>query len=167
MFRKSSKALTTADEAYEYALRLLDCREHGEKELSQKLKRKGCTVSLISETLTKLKHYDLINEERYARRIFEIWRNKRIYGRLHLQAELAKKQVAEPYISLFLQEFTETEEEEHVLAACNRLRKRHDPKYDVTTEKGVAAFVRFLTARGFGMRMIHIALEKEKAALPE
>ena len=91
MFRKSSKTLTTADEAYEYALSLLDRREHGEKELSQKLKRKGCTVPLISETLAKLKRFNLLNEERYARRVFELWRNKRIYGRLHLQAELAKK----------------------------------------------------------------------------
>ena len=119
MFRKSSKTLTTADEAYEYALSLLDRREHGQKELSQKLKRKGCTVPLISETLAKLKRFNLLNEERYARRVFELWRNKRIYGRLHLQAELAKKQVADTYISLFLQEFTDTEEEEHVLAACD------------------------------------------------
>ena len=163
MFRKSNKTLTTADEAYEYALSLLDRREHGEKELSQKLKRKGCTVPLISETLAKLKRFDLFNEERYARRVFELWRNKRIYGRLHLQAELAKKQVADTYISLFLQEFTETEEEEHVLAACDMLCKRHDAK----TEKGVAAFVRYLTARGFGTRMIRIALEKAKATLLE
>ena len=90
MFRKSSKTLTTADEAYEYALSLLDRREHGEKELSQKLKRKGFTVPLISETLAKLKRFNLLNEERYARRVFELWRNKRIYGRLHLQAELEK-----------------------------------------------------------------------------
>ena len=167
MFRKSSKTLTTADEAYEYALSLLDRREHGEKELSQKLTRKGCTVPLISETLAKLKRFNLLNEERYARRVFELWRNKRIYGRLHLQAELAKKQVADTYISLFLQEFTDTEEEEHVLAACDMLCKRHDAKYDVTTEKGVAAFVRYLTARGFGTRMIRIALEKAKATLLE
>ena len=110
---------------------------------------------------------DRLNEERYARRVFELWRNKRIYGRLHLQAELAKKQVADTYISLFLQEFTDTEEEEHVLAACDMLCKRHDAKYDVTTEKGVAAFVRYLTARGFGTRMIRIALEKAKATLLE
>ena len=77
MFRKSSKTLTTADEAYEYALSLLDRREHGEKELSQKLKRKGCTVPLISETLAKLKRFNLLNEERYARRVFELWQKNR------------------------------------------------------------------------------------------
>ena len=45
--------------------------------------------------------------------------------------------------------------------------KRHDAKYDVTTEKGVAAFVSYLTARGFGTCMIRIALEKAKATLME
>ncbi len=35
MFRNASKSLTTSSEVYEYALSLLDRREHGEKELVQ------------------------------------------------------------------------------------------------------------------------------------
>ncbi len=71
MFRNASKSLTTSDEVYEYALSLLDRREHGEKELVQKLKRRCPSSELIRETMAKLKEYDLLNEERYARRVFE------------------------------------------------------------------------------------------------
>ena len=103
-------------------------------------------------------YYGLLNEERYARRVFEEWRNKKVYGRLHLQAELRKKNVSEKYIPVLLREFTEDEERQRALAAYSLVRKRRDGHYDCTTEKGVAALVRFLTARGFGGSMIHAVL---------
>ena len=102
MFRNASKSLTTSDEVYEYALSLLDRREHGEKELVQKLKRRCSHSEMIRETVAKPKEYDLLNEERYARRVFESWRARKVYGRLHLQAELIKKQVSEAYIPVIL-----------------------------------------------------------------
>ena len=86
MFRNASKSLTTSDEVYEYALSLLDRREHGEKELVQKLKRRCSSSELIRETVAKLKEYDLLNEERYARHVFESWRARKVYGRLRLGA---------------------------------------------------------------------------------
>ena len=49
MFRNASKSLTTSNEVYEYALSLLDRREHGEKELVQKLKRHCPSSELIRE----------------------------------------------------------------------------------------------------------------------
>ena len=39
MFRNASKPLTTSNEIYEYALSLLDRREHGEKELVSVVKQ--------------------------------------------------------------------------------------------------------------------------------
>ena len=71
MFRNASRSLTTSEEVYEYALTLLDRREHGEKELVQKLKRRCTSALLIREAVEKLKQYDLINEKRYAIRVFE------------------------------------------------------------------------------------------------
>ena len=109
MFRNASKSLTTSNEVYEYALSLLDRREHGEKELVQKLKRRCSSSELIRETVAKLKEYDLLNEERYARRVFESWRARKVYGRLHLQAELIKKQVSEAYIPVILDMLSEEE----------------------------------------------------------
>ena len=79
MFRNASRSLTTSEEVYEYALTLLDRREHGEKELVQKLKRRCTSALLIHEAVEKLKQYDLINEKRYEIRVFEAWRGKKVY----------------------------------------------------------------------------------------
>ena len=165
MFRNASKSLTTSDEVYEYALSLLDRREHGEKELVQKLKRRCSSSELIRETVAKLKEYDLLNEERYARRVFESWRARKVYGRLHLQAELIKKQVSEAYIPVILSMLSEEEESWRVQAAYRQIAARRDKKYDCTTEKGMAALARYFSARGFGPSMIRLglALAKEDA----
>ena len=171
MFRNASKPLTTSDEVYEYALSLLDRREHGEKELVQKLQRRCPSTGLIRETVTKLKEYDLLNEERYAKRVFESWRARKVYGRLHLQAELLKKQVGESYIPVILSMLSEEEEAQRVKAAYLQVAGRRDKKYDCTTEKGVAALARYFAARGFGPSMIRIGLafakEDAKVSLQE
>ena len=165
MFRNASKPLTTSNDVYEYALSLLDRREHGERELVQKLKRRCSSMELIREAVAKLKEYDLLNEERYARRVFESWRNRKVYGRLHLQAELMKKQVGEAYIPAILAMLSEEEETQRVQAAYLQIAGRRDKKYDATTEKGMAALVRYFSARGFGPSMIRtgLALAKEDA----
>lgn len=167
MFRNASKPLTTNEEAYEYALSLLDRRDYGEKELVQRLKRRGASVALIRETVARLKAHDLVNEERYAQRVFEAWRRKKVYGRLHLQAELVKKQVDEAYIPVILHMLTEEEECQRVEAAYRQIAQRHDKKYDCATEKGVASLVRYFAARGFGPSMIRIGLSKAKAETEE
>ena len=166
MFRNASKPLTTSNEVYEYALGLLDRREHSEKELVQKLQRRCSSAALIRETVTKLKEYDLLNEERYAKHVFESWRTRKVYGRQHLQAELLKKQVGEAYIPVILSMLSEEEEASHVKAAYRQIAVRRDKKYDCTTEKGVAALARYFSARGFGPAMIRmgLALAKEDAA---
>ena len=165
MFRNACKPLATSNEVYEYALSLLDRREHGEKELVQKLRRRCSSAELIRETVAKLKEYDLLNEERYAKRVFESWRARKVYGRLHLQAELLKKQVSEAYIPVILAMLSEEEEALRIQAAYRQIAGRHDNKYDATTEKGMAALARYFSARGFGPSMIRIglALAKEEA----
>ena len=155
MFRNASRSLTTSEEVYEYALTLLDRREHGEKELVQKLKRRCTSALLIREAVEKLKHYDLINEKRYAIRVFEAWRGKKVYGRLHLQAELLKKQVDEHSLS-------EEEERSRLEAAYRQIARRRDKKYDVSTEKGVAALARYFSAKGFGPSLIRRGIERAK-----
>ena len=158
MFRNASKPLTTSNEVYEYALSLLDRREHGEKELVQKLQRRCPSNEMIREAVAKLKEYDLLNEERYAQRVFESWRAKKVYGRLHLQAELLKKQVGEAYVPVILSMLSEEEEAQRVKAAYLQIAVRRDKKYDCATEKGMAALVRYFSARGFGSSMIRIGL---------
>ncbi len=163
MFRNASRSLTTSEEVYEYALTLLDRREHGEKELVQKLKRRCTSASLIREAVEKLKQYDLINEKRYAIRVFEAWRGKKIYGKLHLQAELLKKQVDERFIPEILDSLSEEEERSRLEAAYRQIVRRQDKKYDVSTDKGVAALARYFSGKGFGTSLVRLGLSMAKA----
>ena len=151
MFRNASKSLTTSNEVYEYALSLLDRREHGEKELVQKLRRRCSSSELIRETVAKLKEYDLLNEERYARRVFESWRSRKVYGRLHLQAELLKKQVGEAYIPAILAMLSEEEEMQRVRAAYRQIAGRQKIRLRDGKRRGCAGAV-FLCQR---IRAIH------------
>jgi len=166
MFRKVSKPLTTSEELYEYALSLLDRREYGEKELVQKLRARCSSAALIRESVDRLKEHNLLNEERYAKRVFEAWLARRIYGRLHLQAELIKKQVDEAYIPVILAMLTEEEEVRRMEAAYRQIAGGRNKKYDCSTEKGLAALARYFSARGFGPSLVRkgLTLAREDAA---
>lgn len=165
--KKPKKQLTTTSEVYDQALAFLDRRDHCESELRKKLKRKGAANLDIDKTVVKLKEYNLLNEERYARKVYEAWLNKKIYGRLHLQAELMKKNVMEPYASEILKEFTDEMEEERALAAYAKTRNRRDRKYDCGTETGVAALMRYMASRGFGGSCVRMVLEQARKDLEE
>jgi regulatory protein len=167
MWQKPKKQLTTLSEAQEFALKLLDQREYGSRELTRRLLLKGASEDLARQVVAQLKEHRLLDEERYAQAVFTAWRRKKVYGSFHLQAELHKKQVAEQFIPVIMQQLTAAEEEERALAAAQLGLKRQDGKFDCTTQKGVAALVRFLTTRGFSGEAIRHVLVKVRADLCE
>ena len=167
MWQKSKKQLTTLSEASEFALKLLDNREYGSRELKSRLLKKGASEELAGEVLTQLQEHQLLDEERYAQAVFTAWRRKKVYGSLHLKAELINKQVAADLIPVIMQQLTAEEEAARALAAADVCLKRRDTKYDCTTQKGVAALIRYLNARGFGAEAVSQVLAKVRADLSE
>lgn len=164
-WQQPKQNLTTSNQAYEFALKLLGNRDYSEQELRKRLVQRGVCVVHCDQVLAKLKEYHLLDEKRYAERVYEAWFNKRIYGRLHLQAELTKKQVAPQYVPELLGRITEAVEAERALAAYAVLRARKDKKYDCTTEKGVAALLRYLSSRGFTTAAVHKVLAEARKQL--
>ena len=138
MLNRSSKNLTTEQEAYDYALDILSYRDYSRKDMELKLKRKGADAVIIKSTIQKLLEYGFLDEKRYGQRVFEAWLSKKYYGRCHLRLELQKKNVAERYINDILVQFSEAEEQE----------------YDPATQEGRAAIGRYLYARGFASKYI-------------
>ena len=112
MLNRSSKNLTTEQEAYDYALDILSYRDYSRKDMELKLKRKGADAGIIKSTIQKLLEYGFLDEKRYGQRVFEAWLSKKYYGRCHLRLELQKKNVAERYINDILAQFSEAEEQE-------------------------------------------------------
>ena len=136
MLNRSSKNLTTEQEAYDYALDILSYRDYSRKDMELKLKRKGADAVIIKSTIQKLLEYGFLDEKRYGQRVFEAWLSKKYYGRCHLRLELQKKNVAERYINDILAQFSEAEEQEPA------------------TQEGRAAIGRYLYARGFASKYI-------------
>lgn len=172
---RKPKPLETASETYDCALNLLNFRDHSQKELSQKLTRRGANKEQVEQSLEKLTAYGIMDEERYAQRVYEAWLNKRVYGRQHLQAELSKRGVPQQYCAPILEQFTDALEAERAeLAAeqfCKLNRKKialgmasSDPK---AKQKLYAAAGRFMASRGFGGGYMELVLEKMKAAALE
>lgn len=76
MLNRSSKNLTTEQEAYDYALDILSYRDYSRKDMELKLKRKGADAVIIKSTIQKLLEYGFLDEKRYGQRVFEAWLSK-------------------------------------------------------------------------------------------
>lgn len=155
---KRKLELKTEQQTYDYALNLLSYRDHSQKEMRQKLTRKGASVEQAQTSIDKLTEYGIMNEERFAQRVYEAWLAKRVYGRLHLAAELAKKGVPKEYCQLILEQFTKAMESERAELAIEQYCKSNQKKIEKAfnseepkeKQKLYAAAGRYLASKGFG-----------------
>jgi len=171
---RPKQVLETEQQTYDCALNLLSYRDHSQKEMRQKLTRKGASAEQIESSIEKLTEYGIMNEERFAQRVYESWLAKRVYGRQHLVAELQKKGVPKEYMGPILEQFTEAMELERAeLAAeqfCRADRKKieqglqsEDPK---AKQRLYAAAGRYLASRGFcGGYIIELLWEQIRKSL--
>ena len=105
------EGFASAQEAYDCALNLLSYRDFSKQRMQERLRRKGADAAQAEEAVAKLEDYNLINDERYASRVYEGWLNKRYYGRQHLAAELAKRGLGPELSQEILARFTPELEE--------------------------------------------------------
>lgn len=165
-----SQTFTTAQQAYECALTLLNYRDYSESKMLERLIEKGASEEQAAEALEKLKEYGLINEERYAARLYEGWLAKRCYGRQHLRAELTKRGVCSELAQSILEQFTPELELQQAQNATELFLQRNRGKLKELPEdererrvylsKVYAAGARFLAARGFGGAAMSVLQDK-------
>lgn len=162
--RKSSeKKFTSAQQAYDCALNLLSYRDYSDKKMLERLQQKGADEQQAQASVDKLKHYGLLDEQRYAQRIYEAWLAKKAYGRQHLQAELAKRGVRAEYITEILAQFTpelEQQQAENAAALFLQRNRKRLAEAEPGDKKIYGAAGRFMAARGFSARYMHVLLAK-------
>lgn len=148
-------------QVYDYALSLLSYRDYCAADMENKLLQKGAPAEYAAAAVRKLTEYGLIDEKRYAVRVYEAWLAKKYYGRRHLLAEMQRKHVPEQYMAEILDSFSEQEEAERAQAACELFMQRNAKKIQQPIDKKIyAAAVRFLGVRGFSTRYVHFILGK-------
>ena len=159
----SKREMQSSAEAYDKALDLLSYHDFSDKAMTDRLKQKGATDKQAEEAVAKLNEYGILNEERYAQRVYQAWLNKAVYGKLHLQAELIKRSIKPELIANILAEFTPELEEEHAHKAAKIFLARNKKKLEQLDSKDTkiyGAASRFMVARGFSSRYVHILLEE-------
>ncbi|MDO4178677.1 MAG: regulatory protein RecX [Phascolarctobacterium sp.] len=161
--KKTKLEMQSSAEAYDKALDLLNYHDFSEKAMTDRLKKKGATDEQAKEAVEKLNEYGILNEERYAERVYAAWLSKGSYGKLHLQAELTKRSIKQELISTILEAFTSDLEEEHARKAASIFLNRNKKKIALLGTKDpkiYGAASRFMVARGFSSRYVRILLEE-------
>lgn len=160
--KKKEEGFTGAQQVYDCALDLLSYRDYSHKDMVERLQRKGATKEQALEAVAKLEDYGLLNEDRYANRVYEAWLAKRYYGRQHLQLELTKRGIRPDVVAEIMERFTPDIEEGQAENAAQLFVQRNQRKLTAETDnkKIYAAAGRFMAARGFSSRYVHIILGK-------
>ena len=90
--------------------------------------------------------------------MYEAWLAKRYYGRQHLQMELTKRGIRSDVAAEIMERFTPDIEEQQAENAAQLFVQRNQRKLTAETDnkKIYAAAGRFMAARGFSSRYVHI-----------
>lgn len=111
-------------EAKEAALRFLSFRRRTEKEVKDKLKKKGFDDKTIKSTIEKLKGYDLINDAEFA----TAWVKERLThkprGKKLLRQELWKKGIKKEIIDQVTEELCK-DEDKAALELLEKIKRRY------------------------------------------
>ena len=147
--------------ALESAMRLLSYRPRSERELGDRLARKGFGRAVIDETVERLRGLGYLNDEVFARFWTETRQALRPRSRRLLASELRRKGVA----SSEAEEATAgiSDEEAAYQAASRRLRALRGLEYRSFRER----LGRFLTSRGFSYDVARRTIERSWAELGE
>ena len=94
--------------------------------------------------------------------MYEAWLGKRYYGRQHLQLELTKRGIRADVAVEIMERFTPDIEEVQAENAAQLFLQRNRRKLaeEADNKKIYAAAGRFMAARGFSSRYVHIILGK-------
>ncbi len=133
----------------ESALRILSIRDHSERELFQKLKKRGFEVERIVSLIERLKETGVLDDRRFAIS-YARWRRKKLYGNRKIYAELLNKGVDR---ELALEAIESVSEEMGEAEAARTLARKKGTR-------GEKLF-RFLVQRGFSMEVAREVAQNE------
>lgn len=140
-----------ADLLHAAALRLLTGRALSERELSDRLLRRGFSPAAVRAEVGRLRQAGLVNDLDVARATCASGL-RRGYGRQRLAALLARRGVGEEAARQALAEVSAEEEEGALVRALERLGRRPGGSEALPPEPGKV--VRYLLARGFPASLV-------------
>ena len=140
------------DRALSYTLWLLGRRDYSEKELRDRLTRKGAGAADIDRVIARLDDLDLVDDARVAAGLVRVRRKKR--GVFALRRELRRKGIVGSTAEDALAPVTH----ESQLAAALRILERHAWRFEDRDARSRARAYAFLARRGFPPDVVREAL---------
>jgi len=132
-------------EAKDVALKILSFRRRTEKQVKDKLQKKGFDEKTIKATIDKLKEFDLINDLEFA----TAWVKDRLAfkprGKKLLKQELWKKGIKKEMIEQVTEELCQ-DEDKSALELLEKIKKRYK---DLEPKAAKRRMFNFLLRRGF------------------
>jgi regulatory protein len=132
-------------EAKDVALKILSFRRRTEKQVKDKLQKKGFDEKTIKATIDKLKEFDLINDIEFA----TAWVKDRLAfkprGKKLLKQELWKKGIKKEIIEQVTEELCQNEDKS-ALELLEKIKKRYK---DLEEKAAKRRMFNFLLRRGF------------------
>ena len=149
--------LDTVTKARASALGLLARREHSLRELTMKLRDRGCPEPVIRETLAELVDEGMQSDDRFAE-AFVRMKVHRGNGPIRIQAELLKRGISDKIIRESLQHYADWWKDLASEAYIKRFPDDTPDELAVLSERAKRS--RFLQQRGFTPDQIRHALEQ-------
>ena len=143
------------EEVKEKALTLLEYRSHSEKELRDKLRRKGADDEDIHRVMDFLREYGFVNDEVYADRLAHDLVRVKKYGAYRVKRELMSRGIAED-IAAAAAENNAADEEETLLPL---VEKKLAGNFD---KKNIDKAIRYFIYRGYRFDDIRRCIDTAK-----
>lgn len=144
--------------ALQKCFRWLGIRARSEKEIRDKLKKKGFAPSIIEQTTKRVKELGYLDDKEFSRLFIETKKLGRAKGKFALQRGLKQKGINSELIEESLQQFYPEDEEAEL--ALRLAEKKVKTYQDLPHEKKYQKLARFLTNRGFNWEITKKALDK-------
>ncbi|MHB1661074.1 MAG: regulatory protein RecX [bacterium] len=157
--KRKSKTLVSAQD---YSLRLISARPYSEKQIAEKLIKKGFSTEGIGKAIKKLKEYGYLNDEAFAERLIENGKRKLI-GRIKLSYELYRKGINKSLIDELIEKFYAEDEERGVAVKAMDKKKVSLIKYRENELIFKKKLYDFLQSRGFSSMIIEDILNSDKS----
>ncbi|MDD5454099.1 MAG: regulatory protein RecX [Candidatus Ratteibacteria bacterium] len=146
------------EKAKSSAFKLLSYRIRSCKEISDKLKDKGFSQSVINSVIEDLKRIDYLNDYKFAKEFIESRLIHNPKGKKLLRYELLKKGIEEGIIDGLLREQMPEQKEE--LLAQTLAEKIWQRKKNIEINKRKAQTYDYLARRGFSVSLATKILEE-------
>ena len=144
--------------AKEQALRLLAYRARSEKEIGERLQKKGYDSEIIMGVVAELKRLNFLNDRQFA---LSFVRDKMItkpMGPYLIRLELKKKGIPESFIQAAIEEAYREDSPQQIAATLGRKKISQQPTLPLIKRKQRTAA--FLARRGFSWDIIRDVLEQ-------